>query len=330
MLRWFVVLGMVFGFSIVSAEKDEKDEADKVMEAMKKIQKLKKMTSFLNLLNGLYLSEEQMRKILKVNMEYKEELEEWMLRNKERVEEGLRLMEEWVEALKEGKLPKDLMRRVGRVDHMFGVMKKRVLNRIRTRYKERLEEIFTEAQKEVIKGFKPCVVPPRDLRDPIRAGQAKTGGRYIRLLERLRRLPPNLFHRALDKIVDRHIQNYAKRHPMTDEEKAAERKRIRKILLKIYRMDDVEFEIQKGKLAEELKVRDKGHIIREEIKRLNQELNKWTQRVMPGYASPVARWFLNPDIVIPTLKARLDANSADRKGQTGKTCLGKGSAETPT
>ena len=313
MFRWLLLIMVVAAFGLLMAEENAKNSAEKVMEALKKIQKLKKMTSFLNLLNGLYLSEEQMKKIVEVNREYQKEMEEWAEKYAERVEKWLKVMEEWVAVLKEGKLPKDLMRRAGHVDHMLVVVKRNMLNRLKTKYKERLEGIFTDAQKEVIRTFEPCVVPPRDLRDPIRAGQAKAGGRFVGLLQRLRRFPPRLFWRELDKIVDRHVEGYAKAHPMTEEEKNAERKRLRELLIKIYRMDDVDFELQKNKLAEELKVRDKAHVIRDEIKRLNEELQQWQKKVMPGHFSPVVRWFLNPDTVIPVLESRLGKTEGKEK-----------------
>ncbi|RKY12979.1 MAG: hypothetical protein DRP82_06070 [Planctomycetota bacterium] len=331
MLRWLLVGAATLALGVCSsfAEEKESEEAltdgQKVAKAFARMQKLKKMTSFLNLLNGLYLSKEQMEKIVAINEEYKAKYEEWARKNLQRVEEWERTLEEWVEALKRGELPRDLMRKAGHVDHMLAVVKRNVLNRVRSNYKERLEAVFTDAQKEVIRTFKPCVTPPRDLRNPIRAGQANAGGHATRLLVRLRQLPPHVFWRQLDKIVERHITGYSKAHPMTEEEKAAERKRLRQTLIKIYRMDDVDFEMQKEKLAKELKVRDKAHIIRDEIKRLHQELQKWQKKVMPGNYSPVVRWFLNPEIVIPVLKeriARMEQEEAPRTGTASDECSG--------
>jgi len=325
MNRWLfvsvVMLALGVSYSFADEEGTEEKtltDAQKVAKVFAKMKKLKKMTSFLNLLNGLYLSKEQMEKIVAINEEYKAKYEEWARKNLQKVEEWERTLEEWVEALRRGELPRNLMREAGRVDHMLVVVKRNVLNKVRSNYKERLEAVFTDAQKEVIKTFKPCVTPPRDLRDPIRAGQAKAGSHFVKLLVRLRRLPPHIFWRQLDKIVDRHITGYSKAHPMTEEEKAAERKRLREMLVKIYRMDDVDFEMQKNKLAEELKVRDKAHIIHDEIKRLHQELQKWQKKVMPGNYSPIVRWFLNPEIVLPVLKERIARMEDEEAQQTGK------------
>jgi len=334
MLRWVfvgvVMLALCVTFSFAEEEGTEEKaltDGQKVAKAFARMQKLKKMTSFLNLLNGLYLSKEQMEKIVAINEEYKRKYEEWAKKNLQRIEEWERTLEEWVEALKRGELPRDLMRKAGHVDHMLMVVKRNILNRVRSNYKERLEAVFTDSQKEVIRTFKPCVTPPRDLRDPVRAGQANSNDFFVKQLERLRELPPRLFRKNLDRIVDRHIAGYSKAHPMTEEEKAAERKRLREMLVKIYRMDDVDFELQKKKLAEELKVRDKAHIIRDEIKRLNQELRKWQKKVMPGNYSPVVRWFLNPEIVIPVLKERI-AKMEDKDAHRTNTPLKEGGGMT--
>jgi len=322
MLRWLLVGVATLAFGVCSSFADEEEseealtDAQKVAKVFARMKKLKKMTSFLNLLNGLYLSKEQMEKIVAINEEYKAKYEEWAKKNLQRIKEWERTLKEWVEALKRGELPRDLMRKAGRVGHMWGVAKRNILNKVRSNYKERLEAVLTDAQKEVIRTFKPCVTPPRDLRDPIRAGQANAGGHSARLLVRLRRLPPHIFWHRLDKIVDHHITGYSKAHPMTEEEKAAERKRLREMLVKVYRMDDVDFEMQKNKLAKELKVRDKAHIIHDEIKRLHQELQKWQKKAMPGNHSSVVRWFLNPEIVIPVLReriARMEQNRASNE-----------------
>jgi len=285
------------------AEKDD-PKAARFENAMRTIYQMKRKTSFLNLFNGLYLSADQLRKLIAVNEEYKKDREEHRKKVLEKAEECAEILQRWVEALEKGDLPKDLMRKAGHADHLVTVATRR-MDGLRAKYKDRVEAIFTDAQKEVIRTFKPCVVPPRNLKDPVRAGQADSGGYGTKTLERLRRMPPRRFWRELDRIVNNSIEGYARRHPMTEEDRAAEYKRLREFLIEVYEMKDVDFEMNKEKLAREAKVRDKGHTIREEIEKLQKELKGWGEKARPG-SSPVARWFLNP-AMLPVMKERLAA-----------------------
>lgn len=68
---------------------------------------------------------------------------------------------------------------------------------------EKLSEQLTENQLCIIDDFKPCLIPPKDLRDPARVGQAQgdaTGAMYM--LERLRRVPSGRYGFAKEKLIE--------------------------------------------------------------------------------------------------------------------------------
>jgi hypothetical protein len=54
---------------------------------------------------------------------------------------------------------------------------------------EKLLEVLSPEQGEVIRTYESCLIPPKDLRDPVRAGQANDTGALERMLDHLRRLP---------------------------------------------------------------------------------------------------------------------------------------------
>ena len=304
-----VVLVILF-CALLFAQNEPKQDADatsndeRTLEKINsEIKKVKQLISFLNLFNGLHLSEEQLEELIKINEEYKADLEEYEKRAREKMEEWLDALNDWEKALENGELPKELMHRAGRAD--FGLtMGKKKMEDLKLKYKERLEAVFTDAQKEIIKDFAPCVIPPKNLKDPVRVGQASVNDRFIKELRRLRRVPRNRLYDVLDRVLERHPPEFIiKKHRMTEEEVRKERERVRKLLIKVYNMDDVEFELNKEKLAEELKFKDSVKQLREEIKKLNEEIAKHRRKENPA-SFGVLRWFLKPSI-IPILKKRL-------------------------
>ncbi|MHC4932995.1 MAG: hypothetical protein ACYTGV_12470 [Planctomycetota bacterium] len=62
--------------------------------------------------------------------------------------------------------------------------------------------LLSEEQKAVLFDYKPCLIPPKNLRDPVRAGQAHDPTRGVRVLERLRKVPARKFNRHRDRILN--------------------------------------------------------------------------------------------------------------------------------
>ena len=85
----------------------------------------------------------------------------------------------------------------------------------------------TERQKEILAGFSPCLVPPRDLRNPERAGQASDHSRAEQLLTRLRRMPPRKREEAIRRVAERIAAKLAEHTGgLSAEERRAEVERV--------------------------------------------------------------------------------------------------------
>jgi hypothetical protein len=164
----------------------------------------------------------------------------------------------------------------------------------------RLKGILTEAQLQVIESFRPCLVPPKDLKDPVRAGQAESG-RGIQMLAEWRRIPEPVWRERKGEMASRYVERLGHgRLEITDEKvRAAERKRFMETVEKARAMADVEFEMEKAKLSAQLNPQERlGQII--EGTRVVRD------RAIPKEVSRAARWLLSPRI-IPILEERLGA-----------------------
>jgi hypothetical protein len=162
------------------------------------------------------------------------------------------------------------------------------------RIEQRTAKILTAGQKQIIEDFKPCLIPPKNLRNPTRAGQANDSGRIVQLLSRSRTMPVRKFERRFDAYFDKHIYRLEDYHgPMSDEEIAAEEKRIIGIIRNAHAMSDVDFEINKEEIARRIDPRNK-------IKKL--KANGRSEK--PNRPGKVARFLLS-DRVVPILEARV-------------------------
>ncbi len=160
-----------------------------------------------------------------------------------------------------------------------------------------VEAALSNSQLEVLRDFNPCLIPPKNLRDPVRVGQVGDHTRSISLIERVRKLPVPAFESNVEKILDG-IVKAAERHTgkMSDEGRAVYREKAREILLRVREMDEAEFLFNKQDLAVEIEPFDRKEAIKEQLREM-------------GFAAfesrgQVTRFFLTPR-AIPLLEKRL-------------------------
>ena len=291
---------MLFAHDSVSERLEEKNRQQ--LKVFKKI-------SLLNLINGLHMSKEQMKKVYDLNLELEaEKVEHYfaVLRVLSYVESVRRRL---YKELLAGKQSDEWVKEAAKTDKML----RECRNMGYERFEElapKVERVFTDAQKEIINTFDPCTVPPRDLRNPIRAGQAPNQEKIFRALKRLRNLPRWRQRRLIEQATDRHIRAVKEHTNLTPEEEQQERERFQKILYKICAMDDVEFELKKQELVNELihgspvkALKDK----KKQLEKLGREIGETVKkryRYSPQY-NRVVRFFLDPPVVIPVLRDKM-------------------------
>ncbi len=318
------VLGLALGVAVRNAAaqdncapdgektKAEGKAADETVEV--KIKKLRDRLSFINLLNGLYMTRSQLEKLVQYNKEVKKIIDDKTKEMEEFRRNELKTLEELERVISEQKtIPKDLEARVGKIDAALHRIRKEMSETIVLKYKPKIEAVFRDGQKAVIEDFEPCAIPPQDLKDPVRVGQASDSARVIELMRKVRAAPRRAFDKHLDKLVDMAAEHVAEHYNLTEEEQEKQRKKYRKLFVKIYEMEDVEFELEKEELARELNWEGKAR-----AKELDKELRKIGEKTNPGQISKICQYFLDPEIVIPVLEERLGATNGDGKTPSEK------------
>ena len=122
----------------------------------------------------------------------------------------------------------------------------------------------------------------------MRAGQASDSPRGEHVIRRVRELPNHVYRRDRERIAARHIRFAEDLHAkFSDAERSQERKRLLALMDNARSMSDVDFELNKAELSQQLKPRDKVGELIEKI-----------QEAKPGGdAGKAARMLLNPAAV---------------------------------
>lgn len=255
----------------------------------------------LNLINALNLTSEQVKKILAV-ADRRDEIQR---------QAGARIKgaEEELEALlsklrivleKQTEIPDDLADRVRRVEHRAMRVREEAETELAQTGQE-LDTILTEGQRAVMESFKPCLIPPRDLRDPVRAGQASDSPIGETALRQVREMSESEFDRQANAIAERGLIRVTEMGKYSDEEKAKERSRLVAVMRKARAMSDVEFEVNKAALAKEFQPTNK-------VEDLRKQMEVARTGVGPSKA---ARFLLSPaGVSVLRKRARQTASAA--------------------
>lgn len=287
------------------------EAARKNKDSCDKIDFYKDQISTLNLLNGLNLSTEQMEKLLELNREI-ENIKKEILESPEYV----KINRDAEKAL--GDLHEYLMSHPEQENEEIQNKAAEANNRIKEFFKDnnenfekirndiavKVNNILTCEQLEVINSFKPCIIPPKDFRDPVRAGQAASSSRPEKILSKIRGIQDKKrLDMAAEKIADRIIYvTNEKIYKMTDAEEREKRAEIIETIKKAHSMSDTEFELKEKELVEKLHPEDKLGEMFKEIQERNPHVSSLGKT---KHDDAVRRFLLRPEIVIPILEKRL-------------------------
>jgi len=146
-----------------------------------------------------------------------------------------------------------LNKRLVSLAHIDAVYGKRGLVKL-VSVSPQVEAILTDGQKSILSGFSCCLVPPQDLSDPMRAGQAESSEKALDLLRRVRKCPEKLWPILRAGILGRVDQVTDAVSPgATAARRAAARRSVAQALDRARRLSDVEFEMEKAKLSKALR-----------------------------------------------------------------------------
>jgi hypothetical protein len=293
----------------LSSIKRHMDEFDtEFSEKARQVRNLFEDISTVNLLNGLYLSTDQMKKILALAKKAQTIKEKFL---GEKASLYMNTLDEAEKAYKNlyneimkgdparegGEIEKEAVMINHRLKNMQDNAVRNITNELSVLDHE-LSNILTPEQTQVIDTFKPCLIPPKDLKNPVRAGQASSNDRAIQILRRVRDIPDYIWNHRKYRIISHMVERFSRhRYVMTEKEKEKELERLLSLFDKVRSMSDTDFEFEKETLAEELKPADRIHELREEI----QKREPYQRRTN---ASKAVRFLLNKRI-IPILEEKI-------------------------
>ncbi len=118
---------------------------------------------------------------------------------------------------------------------------------------EEAKGVMSPGQLDIIRHYSICLIPPKDLRDPSRVGQANDGSHIEKALSRIHHAGPRVQAIAIAKYLDRHLEEFRKVFPQaTDDEQRAERGRVRGLIERANRLSDADFALNRAEIADEI------------------------------------------------------------------------------
>jgi hypothetical protein len=273
------------------------------------IKQLRVEINTLNLMNGLHLSVEQVEALLAGARENRE-LRTALLgegggktppavSSKERYEALLELkgkLERGEDT--DGAYLRELKKRLetGKAAKPFRPDRARYHRELRA-LERGIEKILLESQKDVISTYKPCLIPPKNLKDPVRVGQAANRTAAGKMLERMRKLSQSRWDKMGRAILERALGHWEERKgKFSEEERSRELEKALAVVNEARALSEIEFQMKKDDLAKRVTFTDRKDDLKKELKGLLKERHD-----PPG---TIAMTLLDPRI-IPVLERRL-------------------------
>lgn len=210
----------------------------------------------INLINGLYISNEQIAKLLPAiesAVSCEERLNGTLSENDREMESILLQMRKELTA--GGAPSKETIERFHRVEvkvqeRRFDYLtaKKKVLGSVKG--------LLTENQKALISEYQPCIIPATQQANPERIGQSGNNDMLVNVLEKSREVSESEYGRFKSHFLENTRRMITLHRPDADIDE--ELKRHGEILDRARAMNDVDFEMKKSDLALEFKGEQSG------------------------------------------------------------------------
>jgi hypothetical protein len=251
-----------------------------------KLIQLNRDITLLNLVNGMYLSAEQMESLIG-KIEEAEKIRENFLREIENRDNHFEdVLQDVRDVLLQGdEIPEELKRRVHQMKEMQHRLEDERGEKL-LHIQASINDLLTPNQLLVIEEYKPCTIPPEQGKIGQSAEVAVEN--ITRKLSKIREMPSSQYDMLKDMFVDMHFDRIERHEGIMDEQiRELERQRILGIFEKTRSLSDQEFMVQKADLASQFLPTDsRKHQLRK------NQLDK------------VGRFMLDPSL-IPILKERL-------------------------
>jgi len=148
-----------------------------------------------------------------------------------------------------------------------------------------VEQVMNPGQLAVLADYKACLLPPKDLKNPVRAGQANDTSHYERWLSRARKMPRWRLRRMIGRVLDKEAGHFGE---LSSDERGERVGLIMDVVQEAAEMSDVDFELNKADLAERIAPRDQPQELKQKIEALAR------QESLPG---KISRFMLKPQFI---------------------------------
>jgi hypothetical protein len=220
----------------------------------KEVAALQADINLLNLMNGLHLNYLQLKTMQKCAKTCGKAWKE-LPRAPETDRKTLAALREVYAALRKGEAPPAsaitrLQSPAAKRGGGYVQAKYRELNEARTEGVDKMLGVLSPEQGEVIRTYESCLIPPKDLRDPVRAGQANDTGALERMLDHLRKLPLDDDPYAVANRFLTHIESHDGKFPA--EERQCALNLVLGVAYEAQSLDEVGYVAQRSELASRL------------------------------------------------------------------------------
>jgi hypothetical protein len=147
-----------------------------------------------------------------------------------------------------------------------------------------VEQVLNPGQREVLLDYNACLIPPKNLKNPVRIGQASDKSRFETWLTRARKLPHKRLVKLIDKTLEQEIEHATLRPAQAEERKELLVRTVRRAAA----MSATEFELDKADLAKRITPPDRKRLLKREIATLSRKHNQ---------SGPIARFMLKPKFI---------------------------------
>jgi len=269
-----LILGLSFNCVAEDIDKQEKE--------------LRTQITIYNLVNGLYLTEDQMEFILNKSKELDSLLRKLQDRKKSDASDQRKALLVLREEVRKEvpQVSEDLAKEIHRNNFLMLKLRKEYIDAL-SETTEQVKSKLTDKQIYLIQSFKPCLIPPKG---PARMGQISSQAGPIKLLERVRNMPTKRYKTRKSDIANRYIKRLSLKFPyLSDRELSEAKTKFLRIMDDVRGLSDLDFALQKKDIANEIK----NIVIRGEHKEKQIDEDK-----------KIARFLLNSQI-IPVLEEKL-------------------------
>ena len=255
-----LVCGIIFFYSCPVTSKQENEEVE--------FHKLDKDIQALNLINSLYLTKSQVKRLIpivqeaeKLHREAKREMENYR-------ERALPIYTDMREELSHNIDVSDDMKKRFNEHYHKGEIKKEELEKRLEDLVDRAENVLNENQLVMLGEYQPCHIPQRSVTHPERIGQVSDNFHIIQILSKLRQLPDDKFNEKKPVIEEKLRKKLNKKikDPVKKEEVF---NKVMSLVHRVRAMNNEQFEIEKERMIEDIKplVKNKYEVNLEELKR---------------------------------------------------------------